>query len=79
MCEKIAKAWQSVHSDLKQVLEDKLSNNIAKDQEVYKEHKLSNTIDFFCSILLLHYSPRAITRVGFRSACSNLKIEIHQN
>ena len=66
-------------SDFDQLFEDKLSNIIAKDLEVYKQHKQSNTIDFFCSLSLLQYSPRAITRVGLRSACSNLKIEIHRH
>ena len=37
------------------VVEDKLFNIIAKEPEVYKEHKLSTTIDFICSLLLPHY------------------------
>ena len=37
------------------VVEDKLFNIIAKKPEVYKEHKLSTTIDFICSLLLPHF------------------------
>ena len=49
------KLLQRVRGDLVPVVKDKLFNIIAKEPEVYKEHKLSITIDFICSLLLPHY------------------------